>query len=415
MIKRNYFIIILLFIFSLLFVAECIFAENIGRTVYGVITETYNGASVDTTSAGVDNVRIDGSGYNNTNRIEGAYSKSVGWLNWFGIAFYTPQNMSAYNGGRIYFSAKVPDYIDINDERNLFKVADGSDKVVYFNSDNIKRIDNGPSTEILGMKINNDNQWHTYYIDLYSFINPSTSEHLNFDNNITYLFIVGLRPQIESEYDTVLIDNVYWTKAETASRDFNVTIKNVSDNKDKIGDVALSSITWSQSCFRSSWTVADQYIELDLDQESSNWYVCTYLDNGNASRNGLWCIDDGKEIVLRMAWRISPNLIPNDNATFQISKDSRGLLYDSGKISQDPAWSYAWAYFYDISDTSLILNDTTVWKLRGCHTFVYDNEEWKALTDFYERKPKIYFAADCSNALAGLTYTANIVTKLVYE
>ena len=414
---KSYFITILLCFITLLFATEFIFADNIGRAVYGVITETYNGTSVDNTSAGADNVRIDGSGYNNTNRIEGSYSKSVGWLNWFGIAFYTPQNMSDYNGGRIYFSAKVPDYIDITDNRNLFKVADGSDKVVYFNSDNIKRIDNGPSTEILGTKISNDNQWHTYYIDLYSFINPSNSEHLNFDNNITYLFIVGLRPQVESEYDTVLIDNVYWTKAQTEPRAFSVTVKNRSDNQAPTNQ----KITWTQAAYRQSWTAAEQYIELDLDKESSNWHVRIYLDNAEASRKGLWCTDGGVDIVLPMAWRIRPDLLPNSSGdTLNIAEyyEDTGEeevwgLYDIGKNPGGTDW-FTWCPMRE-KKAGIDYEDVVVWDLKGLHTVVWKHNSYDPLTNYFERKPKIYFAADCSNAIGGLTYTANVVTELVYE
>ena len=387
----------MLSVFTLLFAKNLIFAGNIGRTVYGVLTETYNGVSIDNPSAGQDYVTMPGSGYNSDDRIEGSVSTSIGSQYWFGIMFNTPQNMSAYTGGRLYFSAKVPANVDITNTGNSFKLKDVNERELYFNSESIKRIDDGST--ILGTKISNDNEWHTYYIELSSFTDLDLT-------NITYLFIIGSPVNDNS----ILVDNVYWTKAPSATRAFTVTVKNRDDNQ------VTDNITWTTSDFRQSWTAAQQYIELDLDQESSNWTVSIYLNNSSATRNGLYCVDSyGNEKVLRMAWRISPSLIPNSDATLQISKDSRGLLYDSGKISQDPAWSYAWAYFYDKKDTSMVLNDTIVWDLKGCHTFVYDNEEWKSLANYYERKPKIYFAADCSNALGGLIYTATVVTELVYE
>lgn len=391
--------------FSLLFATSFVFAGNIGRAVYGVLTETYNGASIDNPSADDDYAHNWGTPESSSDRIEGATSTSVGSAWWFGVCFDSPQDMSVYTGGRLYFSAKVPTTIDINNAGNVFKVKDSAERMVYFNSDSIKKIDNGST--VLGTKISNDNQWHTYYIELSSF----TSLDLT---NISYLFIVGNT----TNNNTLLIDNVYWTKASSATRSFNVTVKNISDNQVATNEI----ITWNQSCFRQSWTAAEQYIELDLDQEgSNNWYVKVYLDNGKASRNGLYCVDsDGSEIVLPMAWRISKELIPNSDATFQISKDSEGLLYDSDKTTPDAdgvAWAYPWAYFYDISDTALILNDTIIWNLRGCHCFLYTGENWawQSLANYYDRKPKIYFAADCSNALASLTYTANVVTELGYE
>ena len=398
---KSFFIIVIV---TLLFATEVIFAGNIGRVVYGVLTETYNGASIDNPSAGADYVHNWGTPNASSDRIEGSLSTSVGSDWWFGVCFDSPQDMSAYDGGRLYFSAKVPTTIDINNVGNVFKVKDSTERMVYFNSDDIKRIDTG--SEILGTKISNDNQWHTYYIDLSSF----TSLDLT---NISYLFIVGNT----TNNNTLLIDNVYWTKTSSVTRAFNVTVKNRSDNQVPADD----KITWTQSAYRQSWIVAEQYIELDLDQESSNWFVRVYLDNGKASRKGLYCVDsDGSEIVLPMAWRISKELMPNTDATFQISKDSKGLLYDSGITTPDAqgvAWAYPWAYFYDISDTSLIFNDTIIWDLRGCHCFLYTGENWawQSLANYYDRKPKIYFAADCSNAIGGLTYNATVVTELVYE
>ena len=73
---KGYFIIVLLCIFTLLFATSFVFAGNIGRAVYGVLTETYNGACIDTPSAGNDYVTMPGSGYDKSDRIEGSISTS---------------------------------------------------------------------------------------------------------------------------------------------------------------------------------------------------------------------------------------------------------------------------------------------------------------------------------------------------
>ena len=401
---KRYFITITICVFTLLFAIDFVFASNIGREVYGVLTETYAGASIDNPSAGEDYVKMPGSGYNNSDRKEGTVSTSIGYKYWFGIMFNTPQDMSAYIGGRLYFSAKVPTTVNIDDTGNNIKLSDGVDRILYFNSENIKRIDDGPTTEVLGTKISNDNEWHTYYIELSSFTGLQLA-------NITYLFIVG-SPVNDN---TILIDNVYWTKAPSQPRSFTVTVKNISNNQIREED----DITWSQSAFRQNWIVADQYIELDLDQESSNWYVRVYLDNDDAGRKGLWCRDGGVDRVLPMAWRISRDLLPDSSGeTLQIKQDANYKLYDSGgKYTPDGAgkvWWYPWAYCHDITDPEMVLDNTIVWDLRGCHTFIYDNDKWEGFVA-YERKPKIYFAADCSSALGGLIYRANVVTELVFE
>nr|MCR4662712.1 hypothetical protein [Endomicrobiaceae bacterium] len=58
MITKNCFIIILLCLFTLLFATEAVFADNIGRTVYGVYTESYNGVGINKAYAGSDNVLV---------------------------------------------------------------------------------------------------------------------------------------------------------------------------------------------------------------------------------------------------------------------------------------------------------------------------------------------------------------------
>ena len=405
---KSYFIIVLLCIVTLLFATSFVFAGNIGRAVYGVLTETYNGTSTNS-SAGDDRVYIaEGPGINTEDKVEGAQSYSIGSSYYVGVWFSSngwwgenPQDMSAYSGGRVYFSAKIPTTVNINDTGNHFKIEDTTgQRFVYFNDDNIKRIDDGSA--ILGTRISNDNQWHTYYIPLGSFTGLDLT-------NIKYLFVIGS----PVNNNTVLVDNVYWTKAPSETRSFGVTVKNRSDNQVSADD----KITWTQSAYRQSWTAAEQYIELDLDRESSNWYVTVYLDNGKASRVGLYCVDsDDSEIVLPMAWRIRPDLLPNsDGDTLQIARKSTGSkgLYDVGKNPGGTDWD-TWSFMREIK-AGIDNEDTVVWDLKGLHTVVWDHTSWDPLTSYVDRKPKIYFAADCSNAIGGLTYTATIVTKLNYE
>ncbi len=401
--KKN--LIIICVVFMTLFTGTKIFASNIGRTVYGILTETYNGTSTNA-SAGNDKVWIYGNVLNDTDKKEGTFSNSIGIGAWLGVYFnlngewsMNPQDMSDYIGGRLYFSAKVPTSVDTEDTNNAFKISDGVDKIVRFNSTNIKRIDNGST--ILGTAISNDDQWHTYYIELSSFTN------LDF-TNISYPFIVGCSA---SNGAAVLIDNVYWTKAPSVERSFNVTVKNISNNQ------TVSSVTWNQSCFRQGWIAADQYVELDLDWEGTNdWYVQILLDNGKATRNGLYYVaDNNSEFILQMAWRVSRDLLPNGSGdTLQITKSGAPnySLYDSGKHNSDPWW-YPWIYFKEKKET-FELEYTTVWNIKGCHTYAGANAGWDSLNDFYDKKPKIYFAADCENSW-NFIYAANIVIILNYE
>ena len=388
--------------FTLLFATNFVFASNIGRAVYGVYTENYIGVGINNASAGNDNIAVYAGGSNSeitTDKFDG--SKCYQFLSggWVSFAFANgAQNMSAYGGGRIYFSAKVGS--DISESLNLvyIKIQDsGGAKPIQFNSSSVKRVDSN-DTGVLA-----DGNWHSYYIELSSFESIGLSL-----SNVTNPFILS-----SDAPGTVLVDYVYWTKETSATRSFGVTVKNRSDNQVPADD----KITWTQSAYRQSWTAAEQYIELDLDQESSNWYVRIYLDNGKASRNGLYCVDsDGSEIVLPMAWRIRPDLLPNASGdTLQIARTNYGSwgLYDVGKNPSGTDW-YTWSFMRE-KKAGIENEDTIVWNLVGIHTVVWDHNTYDLLTNYYDRKPKIYFAADCSNAIGGLTYNATVVTELVYE
>ena len=406
MVNKKSFIIISTFIF---FACSNVFAVNIGRAVYGVLTETYQGASIDNPSAGADYARNWGSPGASSDRIEGANSTSVGSQWWFGVTFNTAQNMSAYSGGRMYFSAKVPTNVDPSNASNVIKVSDGNDKSLRFDSSNIKRIDNGST--VLGTGMVNDNAWHTYYIELSSF------SGLNY-SNITYLFIVGST----SNNSTLLIDNVYWTKPSSSARSFDVKIKTVQGDNELS---ASSPITWSESSFRKAWEVAEQYLELDLDYEATNnWSIQVLLDgNGKSSRNGLYAVIDGEDLVLPMAWRVSANTLPNSSGdTLQIAEVYHAAadatrLYDYGKHGSTDPWWYPWIYATEKTKPLAAgeINFTKVWDIRGIHTYAYDNEAWDTLANFYEKKPKIYFCADCRKALGGVSYTTEVEIILNLE
>ena len=403
MINKKSFIIISIFMFC---ATSTAFSNNIGRFVYGILTETYNGAAIDNAAAGADYAHNWGSPGPSSDRIEGTSSTSVGSQYWFGVCFDTAQKMSDYTNGRMYFSANVPSTVVTSNSGNVIKVSDGVDKSLRFDSANIKRIDNG--SVVLSTGIVNDGAWHTYYIDLSSF------SGLNF-SNITYPFIVGNT----TNNNTLLIDNVYWVKSSTNARNFDVKIKRVSDN---VEISSTSSITWNASSFRQGWEVAEQYLELDLDYETTNnWSIQILLDNdGVASRNGLYATDTaGNEYILQMAWRVSRDTLPNSSGdTLQIMQDSHYKLYDSGKVTPDSdgvAWWYPWVYFYEKTDSAINKDNAVVWNIKGCHTFVYDNDSWDSLANFYERFPKIYLAANCQNAWGKLSYQTNIEITLNLE
>lgn len=392
---KSYFIIVLLCIVTLLFATSFTFAGNIGRAVYGIYTENYTGIGINNAAAGNDNIAVYAGGTISeitSDKFDGIKTYQFGNTGWVSFAFANgAQDMSAYTGGRINFSAKAGS--DMSGKLNsvYIKIEDSEGvKQIQFSSSSVKMLGSN-STGVLA-----DENWHSYYIELSSFPSLQLSS------------IKGPLQISSNASGTILVDYVYWTKAPSATRAFNVTVKNISDNQ------ITENITWTQSAYRQSWTASQQYIELDLDRESANWYVRIYLDNNKDTRNGLYCVDGGEDIVLPMAWRMRPDLLSSGNFTLLIGENNDGGLYDKGLEPGGTDW-YTWSPIKEIHDTTVEEYDyVTIWSLRGIHTVVRYHDSYDPLSN-YEKKPKIYFAADCSNAIGGLEYEANVVTELVYE
>lgn len=413
--KKSYFITILLCLVTLLFATEFTFAGNVGRAVYGIFTENYNGVHFDAPASDEDSVGMDKMRnmecYSKSNTktdvaLEGTnwwqFKVYDTWEGWAAIAIQatntgSTKDMSEYYGGKIKFLARTTD-----SDMGYFKVG-------------IKLKDSNGTQYEIAKAMNEfsgfvaDGKWHEYTFDLSTDTNVNLTQ-TNLERTM-YLFLFLGGDLTKTLNKTIDIDYIRWFKSGEGS--FNVTVKNRSDNQVATDEI----ITWSQSAYRQSWTAAEQYIELDLDQESSNWYVKVYLDNDKATRKGLYCIDsDESEIVLPMAWRVRPDLLPNDDGdTLLIGRTNYGSygLYDIGKNPGGTDW-YTWSFMRE-KKAGIDDEDTNVWNLIGLHTVVWDHSSWDPLTNYTDRKPKIYFAADCSNAIGGLTYTANVVTELFYE
>ena len=416
---KSYFITTLLCIFTLLFATSFVFAGNIGRAVYGVFTETYNGAHFGVTSSDEDavesqlwdNQSMGGETMNDTPAEGESYSKLTNgtphpeyeiWK--YGGGGYVSKNSNGYHNMSAYYGGNIKFYVrssDSNMESMKVGVKLAGIEILVPLSD-------------LGFTANG--QWHELTFPLTTTTNSNLTATNLANTNILFLFNLPENNYVVGE--SICFDHIRWIKPGDGS--FTATVKNVSDNQVATDD----KITWNESCFRQSWIAAQQYIELDLDQEGSNWYVRIYLNNGKESRNGLYCVDsDGSEIVLPMAWRVKPNTLPNgDGDTLQIAEvyhveTNEGRLYDYGKHGNTDPWWYPWIFTIEKNKTLAEgeIEFTKAWDIRGIHTYAYDNEAWNSPANLLERKPKIYFAADCSEALGGLIYRANIVTELVYE
>ncbi len=411
-----------------------LFASNIGRHVYGLISEMYNGAHFDNftqedamsldTWSGQGMATFKDSDQNTPNIIEGNNCKTIvinrtsGWEVFvfrpaYGSASNTaPKEMNLYYGGSVKFLA-----------RSSFTSVLTAKVGVQLNTSGT-----GHKVKTLSqLGFVADGNWHEISIPLDSSFGISSSDDLG--------AVIGLftfQPMTLITGHSIDIDNVRWVKPGMGT--FNATLKNISDN----GNAA--KITWdAQTVFKQRWKAADQYVELDLDMDTStNWSLKIYTNNGAADKKGLVDTSSGTS-VLPMCWRIVKRKMPYDyydwggtrqQATFNIGEDLyeengeiKGRLYDAGVANPEPTYN-TWFYFLDYSDKNNFTTDeqdyVTCWKLKGFHSAagpdnywgMYDGADDTVTTE--GRYPKIYFGADFEKA-ADLTYSAQIRLELTYE
>jgi len=230
------------------------------------------------------------------------------------------------------------------------------------------------------------------------------------------------------------IDNIRWVK-NNAGATFYIVRKNTSDNS--VVSDQTAPISFSEDSFGQGWTVADQYIEMDVDGEftGNNWVIRAYTNNDKA---GLYNISDTSD-VLPTAWKVSCSTLPyvytdyNDQGTPFQNKNTLEIgekksqsgefygLYDQGKVdflhNTNVEWLFPWFFVKTTGDTSA---QSIIFNNQGCHTFENTDaggivhEYYDALTDFHERKPKLFFACDTKKAIAA-KYTASFTISLSYE
>ena len=389
------------------------YASNIGRTVYGAYAESITGTDFNDNLHVTDSVRMfqwgtmtssgQDSGANEGKSYTRFRTTGTSWGGG-GVTFVnssneeTTRDMSAYYGGKLKFLVKI-------------------------NSSNCKNIPvgikvNGTNTCISlnscsGFDSTKLNQWQEVYITL----NSSAHSNITSANlaKTSFLFLIAYDANVLSSGLNLDIDYVRWVKPN-ATGSFNVTVKNVSNNS----TVSTSTMTWASSNFQSGWQVAQQYLEIDYDKDSStnNWDVKVYVNNGSESRSGLYATKAGTEYVMPMCWRASAEALPysdyNGNHTLQIgewsSTGSQGqkyyYLYDAGNGDQGFT---CWLWMQDL--TGLTTDDKKLYAtVMGYKTGYHASEG-----DFYSgSKVCLYLGANC-NAAGGLKYEGNIVVALEYE
>ncbi len=325
-------------------------------------------------------------------------------------------DMSAYAGGTIKFSVRSTSSAVLQNCEIGFSIVNSGTEVQKWQY--LKNLSGFDSTSTTWQEL-------TY--------NIPTGTSLS---QVRSFFIVRQTANVVQN-DTLDIDNIRWVKSAEPA-EFSVIRKKVSDNSE-VSD-QTTPISFSEDTFGQGWAVADQYLELDIDGDlgGNNWKVRFYTNN---DKEGLYNIADTSD-VLPTAWKISCSTLPYTNYDGSAITDYNSLeigenwapdgetlygLYDAGKVrvlGEGAKTWYPWFFVKAKDDSS---QASIVWQnvpgnpsQSGCHTFENTDaggvttQYYDALTDFYERKPKLFFACNTGNAKAS-KYTASFIISLSYE
>lgn len=332
----------------------------------------------------------------------------------------TSRNMSAYSGGTLEFWARSS------------SASAGSLKV-GFKAANANRV-----VTLASMGFTPNGTWQKIVINLNSLYSSLTTVNAPF---LTVLEYVTSATGIIIDFDCIV-----WRKPSGGSLDVNV--KNISDNS------PATEIVWSHSALGKRWVAAEQYLELDLDvlpDDNEQWGIQIYTDNTSATASprysgnldssmasGLVSSSDTTK-MLPMAWRASDKVFPyegkfkvnpvayyDDFDKTLIIKANNGGIYDGGTDDPGAEGYYCWFAMKDKAMFSLGDPDVTsradylkIWDNRGFHAAPGPVEYWGmspgAMINM-KIAPKIYLAADFGTATTPNTYQTNaIIIELFYE
>ena len=438
--KRGYILYIKksLLILSFCFFAICsVYAGNIGRNVYSVYSESLAGSNFNPNLHIDDSMRMwpDGPGAHGwgggvmsiSSMTAGGVEEGLVYTRcyfptdsgcWISLCFVDSseqsqaKDMSAYYNGTLKFLVRVNKNVDWN---NLFIG-------LTLNGISFKR----PLANLSGFDTSKVGYWQ----EVSMVLNESTDDEITSENlkTASCLFSLSSSDGISDSDFSLDFDYIRWIKPGSPGG-FSVKLKKLSDSS----IVSASSITWDSSKFQQGWQVAEQFLEIDYDIDSStrSWNVKLYTDNGDKSRNGLYANKSGKDYVMTMCWRASENALPyndyNGDHTLQIaqghnSADNYDYLYDSGSSSTVFA---PWLYMQDLATlTGSAATDkdrdysTVMGHKKGGNSGYhgYSGEYGNVFYSGYYSGSKInlYLGANC-NVSGGLRYIGNIVVALEYE
>ena len=251
------------------------------------------------------------------------------------------------------------------------------------------------------------------------------------------------------------LDGIVWRKPGSAVS-FDAILMDVGTTTPS----STSYLTWDENVLQTGWKAANQYVELSLDCiPGDNWGVQVYTDctaalnpSANPAYTGtmtsaapMGLIDTSDTAkVLPMAWRITDKLLPFTGTNDPVMQDYDqtlnigffpggydGLtyvypgLYDSGSTGPNPQFYHTWFYIKDKAqfgsepDVSYGGDYIRAWSRKGFHAAAgsgnYFGMKPGGMVNM-RIAPKLYFAADFSQATTPKSYENNsIIIELFYE
>lgn len=396
-----------------LFAVSSVFSSNIDRNVYGIWTETYNGAKYGMAATDADAVALDNwNGFVISDRTDSPVPEgskymrfainTTGWVG-AGISCQNTggsKNMSSYHNGYLKFYARSSNAAVANYQ---FGVKFGTLETgeVWLNLSSYGFSANG--------------SWHEITVPL----NTTTNANLTSVNlaNITQLFMLRNNTAPLTLGDSIDIDNIVWVKSTAGT--FAAGLKKISN------DVSVTTITWnngSNVSTNAGWVASDQYIELDLDMYVTNtvWNVRIYTENGAINRNGLMSPSLNHKIPL--CWRASDFKLPYSNGSDvrtltigEIAVSSvTAKLYDAGAVPNPNDADY-WCWFWMIDKTENHTEDyNIVWDKRGFQG-AENTGAFYGMNQTLGIFPRRYLGAKFLNVVGGQRYSATITAEFAYE
>jgi len=329
---------------------------------------------------------------------EGAFGDNI--YTWTDGGYFDDQNQEVTppEGDKCFKTTCSASYagwgVFYNSEKNFSQYQNGQLRFwIYSTTGNIKVEIERWNGETL-TKYLTDYGWNNSYINTWKLFKiPLDDYAVDVTTSVKCPFkITVLNPA------TFYVDLVRWVTQDVTSPFFQIKVKDIETHIEK------SSITFSDTNLPKRWVLAEQYIEIECDPDSTSWGIQIYTDNkseqaepkytGSSDPCGLVDTTTGV-FVLPMAW------------TIEYTTRTRTALINTNTGQPEPGswvssggWMWKWMRDKNSSDFQNGMNYVVCWDNGGLLWGDWQRESKKSPN-------YIYLSANFSNAIGGRKYKTN--------